>query len=80
MMGNIIPSTDLSRPVCEEVLQEIQARLDAGWRVKGDLQLLINFACDVIQQRKVDAARCTVDRGICQGISCTQNGCSKGNP
>ena len=80
MIGNAIPKTDLSRPVCEEVLEEIQARLDAGWRVKNDLQLLIDFACDVIEQRKLDEVGRKADRGVCQGVSCAPNGCSKGNP
>jgi hypothetical protein len=44
MMSNIIPSTDLSRPVTEEVLDEIQARLDAGWRIRNDMQLLLDYA------------------------------------
>jgi hypothetical protein len=77
--GNQIPQADLSRPVCEEVLEEIQARLDAGWRVKGDIQLLINFACDVIQNRKVDEARRSFDRGVCKGVPCSENGCGQGN-
>jgi len=85
-ISNQIPQTDLSRPVCEEVLEEIQARLDAGWRVKGDLQLLIDFACDVIEQRKKDATRCrdyigetrcTACGRVCQGVSCPQDGCSQ---
>ena len=75
MMGNIIPSTDLSRPVTEEVLDEIQARLDAGWRIRNDMQLLLDFT-----RKALHEARRTVDRGVCQGVSCPSNGCSQGNP
>ena len=41
---NDVPVIELDRPVTHEVLDEIQARVDAGWRVRNDLQLLINFA------------------------------------
>ena len=44
IISNEIPQVDVDRPVDNEVLDEIQARLDAGWRVRNDLQLLINFA------------------------------------
>ena len=44
MISNSIPQTDLSRPVTKELLDEIQARLDAGWRIRNDMQLLLNFA------------------------------------
>ena len=72
--GNVIPTTDLSRPVDEEVLDEIQARLDNGWRVRNDMQLLLDFA-----RKTLDEARCKVNRGVCEGVSCAPNGCSKGN-
>ena len=76
--GNRIPQTDLSRPVDEEVIKEIEARVDAGWRVKTDMELMIRYIRAKLKEE--NAARCTVDRGLCQGISCTQDGCSKGNP
>ena len=41
--GNNIPPGDLSRPVTEEVLDEIQARLNAGWRIRNDMQILLYF-------------------------------------
>ena len=75
MMSNAFEQTDLSRPVDTEVLDEIQARLDAGWRIRNDMQLLLNFA-----RERLNEARQQADRGICQGISCAPNGCSKGNP
>jgi hypothetical protein len=72
--GNNIPTTDLSRPVDEEVLDEIQARLDNGWRVRNDMQLLLDFA-----RKTLDEARQQVNRGICEGVSCAPNGCSQSN-
>jgi hypothetical protein len=69
-----IPHTDLSRPVDEELIEEIQARLDNGWRVRNDIQLLLDFARKVISETGLKA-----DRGVCQGISCPSNGCCKGN-
>ena len=74
MISNTIPSTDLSRPVDEEILDEIQARLDAGWRIRNDMQLLLDFT-----RKALHEARFTVDRGVCQGVSCPSNGCCKGN-
>jgi len=50
MMSNIIPSTNLSRPVTEEVLDEIQARLDAGWRIRNDMQLLLDYAKEILSK------------------------------
>lgn len=54
MISNTIPSTDLSRPVDTELLDEIQARLDAGWRIRNDMQLLLDFA-----RKAINEARCT---------------------
>ena len=48
MISNSIPQTDLSRPVTEELLDEIQARLDAGWRIRNDMQLLLDFTRAVL--------------------------------
>ena len=72
-MGNTIPSTDLSRPVDEELLDEIQARLNAGWRIRNDMQLLLDFTRKALHETGLKA-----NRGICTGISCTPNGCGKG--
>jgi hypothetical protein len=41
---NKIPQKDILRGVDVDYLEEIQARLDAGWRVRSDMQALINFA------------------------------------
>jgi len=76
--GNRIPQTDLSRPVDEEVIKEIEARLDAGWRVKTDMELMIRYIRAKLKEE--NEARQQTDRRLCQGISCTQDGCSKGNP
>ena len=75
--GNRIPQTDLSRPVCEEVLDEIEEKLNAGWRIKTDMELLIRYVRAKLKEE--NEARRTVDRGVCQGISCPSNGCCKGN-
>ena len=72
--GNEIPHTDLSRPVDKEVLDEIQARLDNGWRVRNDMQLLLDFA-----RKTLDETRQQANRGVCQGVSCAPNGCSQSN-
>ena len=78
--GNDIPHVDLSQPVTEEVLDEIQARLDAGWRIRNDMQLLLDFARITLKSReKVNETRQCANRGICQGVSCAPNGCGKGN-
>jgi len=60
MISNVIPSTDLSWPVTEEVLDEIQARLDAGWRIKNDMQLLLDFT-----RKTLNEARRKANRGVC---------------
>ena len=73
MISNSIPQTDLSRPVDLELLDEIQARLDAGWRIRNDMQLLLDFT-----RKALHETRQQVDRGVCTGISCTPNGCGKG--
>jgi hypothetical protein len=83
--GNRIPQTDLSRPVDEEVIEEIQARVDAGWRVKTDMELLIRYVRAKLKEENearepIDATRRTTDRGLCKGVSCPSNGCSQGNP
>ena len=49
---NKIPETDYLRAVDEEYLDEIQARLDMGWRVKSDIQSLIDFARNVLETRR----------------------------
>jgi hypothetical protein len=72
--GNQVPHVDLSRPVTEEVLDEIQARLDAGWRVRNDMQLLLDYA-----RKALSEARCTANRGVCEGVSSPSDGCSQGN-
>jgi len=41
--GNRIPQADLSRPVDEEVLDEIEARVNAGWRVRTDMEIMIRY-------------------------------------
>ena len=41
---NKIPQEDFLRPIDEKYLEEIQARVDMGWRVRTDMQALINFA------------------------------------
>jgi len=45
-----IPQTDLTRPVTEELLDEIQARLNAGWRIRNDMQILVDFAREVLSK------------------------------
>ena len=72
MISNSIPQTDLSRPVDTELLDEIQARLDAGWRIRNDMQLLLDFTRKALHETRLKA-----DRGVCQGISCASNGCCK---
>ena len=42
--GNKIPQEDCLRAIDEEYLEEIQARIDMGWRVGTVMQALINFA------------------------------------
>ena len=74
MISNSIPQTDLSRPVDTELLDEIQARLDAGWRIRNDMQLLLDFTRKTLHETRLKA-----DRGVCQGISCASDGCCKGN-
>ena len=75
--GNRIPTTDFSRPVDEEVIDEIQARVDAGWRVKTDMELLIKYVRAKLKEE--NEARCTANRGVCQGVSCPSDGCSQSN-
>jgi hypothetical protein len=75
MMSNTIPSTDLSRAVDEELLNEIQARLDAGWRIRNDMQILLDFT-----RKALHEVRLSTDRRVCKGISCPKDGCCKGNP
>jgi hypothetical protein len=41
---NKIPQEDFLRPIDKKYLEEIQARVDMGWRVRTDMQALINFA------------------------------------
>ena len=81
--GNEIPTTDVSRPVDEEVLDEIQARLDNGWRVRNDMQLLLDFARKTLDEAScteyISETRCQANRGVCQGVSCAPNGCSQSN-
>jgi hypothetical protein len=62
MILNKIPSTDLSRPVNEEVVEEIQARVDAGWRVRTDMELLLKYVRAKLKEES--AARQTTDRGV----------------
>ena len=42
--GNKIPQEDCLRAIDADYLEEIQARVDMGWRVRTDMQALINFA------------------------------------
>lgn len=42
--SNKIPQEDFLRPIDKQYLDEIQARVDMGWRVRTDMQALINFA------------------------------------
>lgn len=70
-----IPQTDLTRPVDTELLNEIQARLDAGWRIRNDMQLLLDYARKVLSE-----TRCKADRRVCEGISCPKDGCSQSYP
>jgi len=85
MIGNKIPTTDLSRTVDEEVLDEIEARMNAGWRVRTDMELMIQYIrAKLLEARQSklkekDAIRCGSNRGVCQGLPGSSNGCSKGN-
>ena len=67
MISNSIPQTDLSRPVTEELLDEIQARLDAGWRIRNDMQILLDYARKALHDSKegISETRQQADRGIC---------------
>ena len=67
MISNSIPQTDLSRPVTEELLDEIQARLDVGWRIRNDMQLLLDYARKALNVSKesINEARLSTDRGVC---------------
>ena len=42
--SNKIPQEDFIRAIDADYLEEIQARVDMGWRVRTDMQALINFA------------------------------------
>ena len=48
---NKIPQEDILRGVDADYLDEIQARVDAGWRIKHDMQALINFAREKLETR-----------------------------
>ena len=67
MISNKFTQTDLSRPVTEELLDEIQARLDAGWRIRNDMQLLLDYARKALNVSKesINEARLSTDRGVC---------------
>ena len=79
MISNTFEQTDLSRPVDTELLDEIQARLDAGWRIRNDMQLLLDFARSTLQgaRERLNEARCTTCGRVCQGVSCPKDGCSQ---
>jgi hypothetical protein len=69
MITNEIPKTDLSRPVNEEVIDEIQKRVDSGWRIRTDMELLLKYVRAKLQeenasQEDINATRQQVDRGV----------------
>jgi hypothetical protein len=83
--GNRIPQADLSRPVDEELIDEIEARVEAGWRVRTDMEIMIQYIRAKLREKdaskeEINETRCTTDRGLCKGVSCPSNGCCKGNP
>ena len=49
--GNKIPQEDCLRAIDADYLEEIQARVDMGWRVRTDMQALINFARENLETR-----------------------------
>jgi hypothetical protein len=61
-ISNKIPQTDFSRPVTEELLEEIQSRVDSGWRIKTDMELLIKYVRAKLQEE--NETRCNTDRGV----------------
>jgi hypothetical protein len=67
MISNTFEQTGLSRPVDLELLDEIQARLDAGWRIRNDMQILLDYARKALHASKegISETRQQADRGIC---------------
>ena len=49
--SNKIPQEDCLRAIDADYLEEIQARVDMGWRVRTDMQALINFARENLETR-----------------------------
>jgi hypothetical protein len=50
--SNKIPQEDFLRAIDADYLEDIQARVDMGWRVRTDMQALINFAREHLETRR----------------------------
>jgi hypothetical protein len=44
IISNTLPHVDVTQPITEKVLAEIQDRLNNGYRLRNDMQLLLDFA------------------------------------
>ena len=61
-ISNKVPQVDISRPVDEHLIDEIQARVDSGWRIKTDMELLLKYVRAKLQEE--NETRCNIDRGV----------------
>jgi hypothetical protein len=48
-ISNTLPQTDINQQVTIKVLNEIQDRLDNGYRLRNDMQLLLNYAKQTLE-------------------------------